>query len=138
MTQISKELFEEVTGLRCKFGIVGKYDIYGRYCEYTMDYTVTPYQILYWTHEFPFDDSSYNQGVFNIDSFFFKCKKWAYDSGFQIITYCIGKEYDYFIVGKNDMLDGKTLNKGYHKVSEQQAVFDACKWILKEIKKCIR
>lgn len=69
----------------------------------------------------------YNPRI-DINSFFFKCKKWALKQGYHLVS-CTDKCH---IQKKQVSMDMhiKTLMSD----SEQQAVFDACQYILEQLK----
>ena len=63
----------------------------------------------------------------SINDFFFKCKEWAYKQCNEIISYTEGCEI------YQTQLD--EIVKEFYSDSEQQAVFDACQWILENKEK---
>ena len=57
-----------------------------------------------------------------IDTFFFKCKEWALEQGYEIFT--SGIKCSVYKISKGWIIDQ------LESTSEQQAAFDACQWIL--------
>lgn len=101
--KISKELFEAVMG----FSNVYIFSIEGRNNSKRIDYT------------FGYTESK----TIMINDFFPKCKEWALKQGYNIWSDCMG---NITIQDENfDTVDATISNN-----SEQQAVFDACQWIL--------
>ena len=105
--KISKKLFEAVMS-------VGLYDelyIDNYFDEYN-GVEIEDWQII-----------KYNNTWIPLDTFVFKCKEWALKQEYNIWSDCIG---NITIQDENfDTVDASISNK-----SEQQAVFDACQWIL--------
>lgn len=101
--KISKELFEAVMNVETINGIT----LVPKLKEY--DYV---------------DGISYTLksggGFISYDTFFFKCKKWAKTQGYVI--------WSYLDQANTFNFDGIKINSFISK--EQQAVFDACQWIL--------
>lgn len=105
---ISKELVEAVLDLK---GYITSVNVVGNNIEY------------YGTHEM-YPPKLYTE---SIDTFFFKCKKWAKDKGHFLHSYPI-KNSKYMCAFGYDIM----MCPAYAEESdtEQQAVFDACQWIL--------
>ena len=67
------------------------------------------------------------------NDFFFRCKEWALGQGYYLASnmYIGGGCCDYFTDASPDCNEcGNTTSELIHRSSEQQAVFDACQWIL--------
>ena len=63
----------------------------------------------------------------NIDTFFFDCKEWALKQGYKLQSSPIGIEY--VCVFNSNGLTGNHF-ENFRADAEQQAVFDACMYIL--------
>lgn len=106
--KISKELFETIFK-GCVFSKINKEDFL---IEYTQ-----PCAII---------ENSWVNSEISINDFFFECKEWAYS---ESISYYIESGYTkYGCYAKVWFMGGH--NKEFRSDSEQQAVFDACQWIL--------
>ena len=68
-----------------------------------------------------------NFGLFHYDEFFVKCKKWALEQGYLLDSNFEGvcEVYNYNI---------RKIEKPKLADSEQQSVFDACMYILEQLK----
>lgn len=72
----------------------------------------------------------------SINQFFFKCKEWAYSKGYGLVTFPLRGNYSCIITDMdkslNEIFDSKlfALDKLIQADAEQQAVFDACQWVL--------
>ena len=108
--KISKELFEAVMGF-CKNEIAEMY--------------VSDENIFWHTYEDEFIGNK--DSKINVDTFFFKCKEWAYNKGYIIKTDIAG-EWELYNFKNGGIFDAQNSS------SEQQACFDACQWILDEDK----
>ena len=108
--EISKELFEAVMGF-CKNEIAEMY--------------VSDENIFWHTYEDEF--IGIKDSKINVDTFFFKCKEWALNEGYWLMTWKhkIGAGCKVFRGHLNIRIDER-LDAD----SEQQAVFDACMYIL--------
>ena len=70
-----------------------------------------------------------------VDSFFFICKSYAFKQEYKIITETRDYGTEYVIINKEDSIFGNYENlNSYYADSEQQAVFDACMYILEQSK----
>jgi len=68
----------------------------------------------------------------NIDTFFFACKEWAYNQGYDMLSGGLEAGLHSCYIDYSDKrytLSMKPINHFFAE-SEQQAVFDACQWIL--------
>lgn len=117
--KISKELFEVVMGIEiCKIEVTGVKINYEKEGQFQED------------DEIKFLFMSF---TININDFFFKCKEWAFEQAYQLEScktnkllednkfesiYMCGGFYQYSVI------------QNFYASSEQQAVFDACQWIL--------
>ena len=66
--------------------------------------------------------------VDSINNFFFKCKKWAIEQKYYIRSF-EGKDGSGYATPEEISISGD-MNFQLNADSEQQAVFDACQWIL--------
>lgn len=73
----------------------------------------------------------------DINSFFFKCKEWAYDNwAYNILSYRENiSRYGCIITSIDNCIESNGWTeqiecRHFEANSEQQAVFDACQWIL--------
>ena len=113
--KISKELFEAVCGFKVEWIRI----------EEQGDYV------------FIVDDVNCS---YFLDSFFFKCKEWAYKNSWEISSGTISSnngECDYIAdVYPRYAKDTKEYmdNPSFDSTSEQQAVFDATSWVLEQTK----
>ena len=112
--KISKELFEAVCGFKVEWIRI----------EEQGDYV------------FIVDDVNCS---YFLDSFFFKCKEWAYKQECELLSGY--RVYDIQYKGNNSenkiYCDCKYIENGIQVIrfkadSEQQAVFDTCQWILEQ------
>ena len=104
---ISKELFEKVMNVKL-----------------TTDLSIAPYyNEVNGCEEEDLILINYNFIWIPLDTFFFKCKEWAYNKGYIIKTDIAG-EWELYNFKNGGIFD--TQNSS----SEQQSVFDACQWIL--------
>lgn len=113
--KISKDLFEAVFGVKIMIlSIVGRRN--SKFIQYAYGYT----------------------GVhsLSVNDFFFMCKDWAKCKNISLISGRYGLTDEYFCEISNP-LDTDIINILYSD-SEQQAVFDACEWILMDLKKEIK
>ena len=113
--EISKELLSEVLG-----------------------YEALPTQVS--TKELQYIDKRRKHGAFhpcciNIYELSHRCKEWAKEQKYKIITENRDYGTEYIIINKNDTIFGEyeILYSDYAK-TEQQAVFDACQWIYEQQK----
>ena len=129
--KISKELFESVMGF-CKNEVAEMY--------------VSDENIFWHTYEDEFIGNK--DSKINVDTFFFKCKEWAIKEnrenkiinngdhfyinhiGSWMIGYFENYQCDVGYRGKNKDETFADLTKHFTADSEQQAVFDACMYIL--------
>lgn len=99
--KISKELFEAVIGVEL-------------YLDKSFDFKLM--------HDLSEYDLSYND-------FFFACKKWALEQGYSCLSgkdrHLVKDERYVCSIGSS-----KVLIEDFFADTEQQAVFDACEWIL--------
>ena len=114
--EISKELLSEVLG-----------------------YEALPTQVS--TKELQYIDKRRKHGAFhpcciNIYELEHKCKEWAKEQKYKIITENRDYGTEYIIINKNDTIFGEyeILHSDYA-MTEQQAVSDACQWIYEQQKK---
>lgn len=104
--KISKELFEAVMGIET--------------------------DRLFCTGSFIKNDSNYlstsiiEENKISINDFFFKCKEWVLEQRYGLTSYMVKKDSGRATVWKHEL--GKS--KRFISTTEQQAVFDACQWIL--------
>ena len=104
--KISKELFEVAMNLKL-----------------TTDLSITPYyNEINGCEEGDLILINYNFIWIPLDTFFFKCKEWALGQGYEIFT--SGIKCSVYKISKGWIIDQ------LESTSEQQAVFDACQWIL--------
>jgi hypothetical protein len=105
--KISKELFEAVFGAKIMILIiVGRKN--SKFIQYAYGYT--------------------GVHTLSVNDFFFMCKEWAALKNLSLISGRYGTTDEYFCE-ISEPLDEDTMNILYAD-SEQQAVFDACEWIL--------
>ena len=109
---ISKELFNEVTNSKC--------------------------HEVFIKNEFIIAHSNLGMKMVNIYEFVFKCKEWAFLQGYIIssgLTPVLGINKDGWaeVFSSSTPLDGKLHT--FKQLSESEAVFKACEWVLSEIKK---
>lgn len=72
-------------------------------------------------------------GEISINDFFFKCKEWVLTQGYYLASniYSDGACCQYFTEDSKECCEcGGVKSITIHAESEQQAVFDACQWIL--------
>lgn len=104
---ISKELFEAVMG----------FEVIEFYCRKEIQYYPADKERVRCIDWIPtLSGLEYND-------FFFKCKEWAFEKGYDIYSDTHGA--DVCNVGSN-----YSIAPFHHSGSEQQACFDACQWIL--------
>ena len=78
-------------------------------------------------------EGSWVESETNINDFFFKCKEWAASKGFELFS---TRLRDKKRIAYNCSLYGYYGDEeDFNSTSEQQAVFDACQWILKNMDK---
>lgn len=115
--KISKELFEKIMNVKL-----------------TTDLSIAPYyNEVNGCEEEDLILINYNFIWIPLDTFFFKCKDWAFEQAYQLEScktnkllednkfesiYMCGGFYQYSVI------------QNFYASSEQQAVFDACQWIL--------
>lgn len=115
--KISKELFEKVMNVKL-----------------TTDLSIAPYyNEVNGCEEEDLILINYNFIWIPLDTFFFKCKEWAFEQAYQLEScktnkllegnkfesiYMCGGFYQYSVI------------QNFYASSEQQAVFDACQWIM--------
>lgn len=112
MIEISKELLSEVYSFEVKdFIPLGTDDV---------------------TYEVRFNGlkNGTNYNIINIYELAHKCKEWILKQGYRIIIDC-SKDIE---LGIQILKNGRDIYSNENK-SEQQAIFKACEWILKEINK---
>lgn len=110
--EISKELFEAIFDEKIMIlSIVGRKN--SKFIQYAYGYYTGVYTL-------------------SVNDFFFMCKEWAELKNLSLISGRYGTTDEYFCE-ISDPLDEDTMNSLYAD-SEQQAVFDACQWILLENK----
>ena len=120
--KISKELFEAVMNVKL-----------------TTDLSIAPYyNEVNGCEEEDLILINYNFIWIPLDTFFFKCKEWAFEKSYGKHT-TMNTMYDLRTRTRNrvdwscdiveDCGDGKTIKTIYAN-SEQQSVFNACQWIL--------
>lgn len=117
--KISKELFEAVMN-------VGLYDelyIDNYFDEYN-GVEIEDWQII-----------KYNNTWIPLDTFVFKCKKWAFRKGYELLSSpkFKGKKLDGLCQINLNSVVMNRFKKLVIAPSEQQAVFDACTYILNEL-----
>lgn len=105
--KISKELFEDVMEYKCEFIDIRTNIIVAFSKNSALD-------------------------MIHIDSFFFKCKEWAFKNGYELLSSSKfkGKQLDGLC---QIYLNAVVMNRFKQLIisdSEQQAVFDAAQWIL--------
>lgn len=66
----------------------------------------------------------------SVNDFFFDCLTWINKQNLFIVIYPIHKEFDFILFDIKDTQFKHPIFQGYHKESVQQALFDACEWIL--------
>ena len=81
-------------------------------------------------------EGSWVESETSINDFFFDCKEWAFSKGYIIssgLTPVLGINKDGWaeVFSSSSPLDGKL--RTFKQLSEQEAVFKACEWILKEL-----
>lgn len=107
--KISKELFEAVMDVK-------------KECYLQDIELIDENKIIYsYLVDEQFQEPRYDEELIN--DFFFKCKEWAYNKGYIIKTDIAG-EWELYNFKNGGIFD--TQNSS----SEQQAVFNACQWIL--------
>ena len=107
---ISKELLSEV---------LGNYDF--------NDYTIINNKLRYHRGHY---------GI-NIHELAHKCKEWAFSKGYTLESASIPKgnfTSSYCVIMENTASRNCYSNFAVHGDTEQEAIFKACEWILKEIK----
>ena len=119
--KISKELFEAVMNVKL-----------------TTDLSIAPYyNEVNGCEEWDLILINYNFIWIPLDTFFFKCKEWAYKQECELLSGY--RVYDIQYKGNNSenkiYCDCKYIENGIQVIrfkadSEQQAVFDTCQWIL--------
>ena len=80
-------------------------------------------------------EGSWVESETSINDFFFDCKEWAFSKGYIIssgLTPVLGVNKDGWaeVFSSSTPLDGKLHT--FKQLSEPEAVFKACEWILKE------
>ena len=80
-------------------------------------------------------EGSWVESETSINDFFFDCKEWAFSKGYIIssgLTPVLGINKDGWaeVFSSSTPLDGKLHT--FKQLSEPEAVFKACEWILKE------
>ena len=121
---ISKELFETVKGFK-----IEKFNIVEPYIEYRR---------LNWIRNTACNINETTLSIVAINDFFFECKAWASDLTYVLkstINFCDIRKDGLRIPDKSDPNAYDDLHGWYRDInftanSEQQAVFDACQWIL--------
>lgn len=109
--EISKKLFEAIFGVKITIlSIVGRKN--SKFIQYAYSYT--------------------GVHALAVNDFFFMCKEWAELKNLSLISGRYGTTDEYFCE-ISEPLDEDTMNILYAD-SEQQAVFDACHWVLLENK----
>ena len=110
---ISKELFEAVMNVKL-----------------TTDLSIAPYyNEVNGCEEEDLILINYNFIWIPLDTFFFKCKEWAYKSGY-VIDSRTSSAGSSFIYERDYHWNIPAEVKKIVSSSEQQAVFDACQWIM--------
>ena len=108
--KISKELFEAVMNVKL-----------------TTDLSIAPYyNEVNGCEEWDLILINYNFIWIPLDTFFFKCKEWLLDMLDIDISTKVSKKEVIVELYIKEIIDFNY----FHSTSEQQAVFDACQWIL--------
>ena len=102
---ISKELFEAVMGFSVESVYLDN--------SYVDDFA---------SPEFVWSNNGEQIAGISVDTFFFKCKEWAYPYGYTILS----------STDECSLIDREGIGLVFeqHYVHEAQAVFNACQWIL--------
>lgn len=105
--KITKDLFEAVFGVKIMvLSIVGRRN--SKFIQYAYGYA--------------------GVHTLSVNDFFFMCKDWVLNKNLSLISGRYGLPYQHFCE-ISEPLDEDNINILYSD-SEQQAVFDACEWIL--------
>ena len=91
--------------------------------------------VIYYSQPCVIMEGSWVESETNVNDFFFDCKEWALSKGYIIssgLTPVLGVNKDGWaeVFSSSTPLDGKLHT--FKQLSEPEAVFKACEWILKE------